>query len=358
MNETILVVDDTPVNLQVVADVLSHAGYRIQVAEDGESAIELANTCKPDLILLDIMMPQMDGFETCKRLKSHQNTKAIPILFMTAVSNIADKIKGFELGAVDYIVKPFQQEEVLARVQTHLTLSKQKRDLEKLLEERNQFMNMAIHDLRNPIFAIIGWSKLGGMSPKLDEAHGMLDRIQDASNWLYHALNHFLTLQNLSAQQDKPKAAPFDLRRLLKLAIDQHRVSAEKKNIKLLCDPPQSLEKVVGNNASTHQIVSNYLSNAIKYSPLGSSVVVAANSNYRCWRVEVKDQGPGIPVEERSMLFKEFARISSLSTGGETGARLGLAIVKKLAEAQGGKAGADFPESGGSVFWIEVPNCP
>lgn len=104
--------------------------------------------------------------------------------------------------------------------------------------------------------------------------------------------------------------------------------------------------------------MSNYLSNAIKYSPLGSSVVVAANSNYRCWRVEVKDQGPGIPVEERSMLFKEFARISSLSTSGETGARLGLAIVKKLAEAQGGKAGADFPESGGSVFWIEVPSCP
>jgi DNA-binding response OmpR family regulator len=358
MKETILIVDDTPENLKVISSVLLKSGYRIQVAEDGAMALDVVRTEKPDLILLDVMMPNMDGFETCQRLKASENTKDIPILFMTALSATGDKVKGFELGAVDYITKPFQQEEVLARIHTHLTLARQKRELEKMLEERSRFMRMAIHDLRNPLSAIIGWSELGAMAEALEESKFTFLRVQEAANWLNDIINDFLALQNLSKPHGTNLPAAFDLPQLLLQAIDQHRSTAEKKSIGIVFTPPPDAVLAFGSYAGTHQIVSNYLSNAIKFSPSQKEIAISMRVQAGHWLVEVKDQGPGIAPDERALLFKEFARISSISTAEESSTRLGLAIVKRLAEAQGGAVGASFPQSGGSVFHVEIPMAP
>ena len=358
MQETIMIVDDEPENLKVISHVLLDSGYRINVAQDGETAIQVVKTEKPNLILLDVMMPHMDGFETCRRLKTQENTKEIPILFMTAQASLGDKIKGFEIGAVDYITKPFQQEEVLARIETHLALSRQKRELKILLDQRNRFIEMVIHDLRNPLSAIIGWSELGVTAVELEEARGTFTRVQEAANWLNDILDNFLTLHNLSGNQGRNHACAFDLTQVVVQAISQHRFLAEKKGIVIDLNTSQRTDNAYGNNASTHQIVSNYLSNAIKFSPCNTSIVISIEFRTDHWAVEVKDQGPGIDAEEREMLFKEFARISSISTAGETGTRLGLAIVKRLAEAQGGTVGASFPTSGGSVFRFEIPIVP
>jgi DNA-binding response OmpR family regulator len=131
--QNILIVDDNPTNLGLLLEYLADAGFRVLVAESGESALKRTGYFKPDIILLDVMMPGIDGFETCRRLKENKETKEIPIIFMTALANTADKLKGFELGAVDYITKPLQYEEMLARVTTHLTI----RELQKELEEKN-----------------------------------------------------------------------------------------------------------------------------------------------------------------------------------------------------------------------------
>ena len=189
----------------------------------------------------------------------------------------------------------------------------------------------------------------------MTEAHNAFQRLQEAANWLNDIINDFLALDNLHKQKGHGQAAAFDLRQVTAQAIDQHHFAAAKKGITLAFNPPSSSVQACGNNASTHQIVSNYLSNAIKYSPCQSIVNISMELRTDAWRVEIKDQGSGVPADERHQLFKQFAKISSITTGGETSTRLGLAIVKTLAEAQGGKVGANFPDSGGSEFWVEIP---
>ncbi|MDD2237398.1 MAG: response regulator [Kiritimatiellae bacterium] len=158
---TILVVDDDPANLSVMSDYLKDFDYRVIVARDGESALARAEYGKPDLILLDVLMPKMDGYETCRLLKAREGICDIPVIFMTALAETSDKVAAFQAGGVDYVTKPFQQEEVLARVQVQLKLRRQKRELErsyaalKRLEElRDRLVHMVIHDMRTPLWAV------------------------------------------------------------------------------------------------------------------------------------------------------------------------------------------------------------
>ncbi len=170
---TILVVDDNPTNLEVLSDCLTQFGYTVLLKKDGEKALALLDRRIPDIILLDILMPGIDGFETCKRLKAMDAAKDIPVIFMTALSDTSDKIKGFELGAVDYITKPFHQEEVLARIRAHITIQDLKkslqtknRELQKVLERERKMaedlrLNLSIslpHELRTPLNSILGFS--------------------------------------------------------------------------------------------------------------------------------------------------------------------------------------------------------
>src|SRR5436305_1505101 len=155
MAETILIVDDTPANLGVLVETLGGAGYQLMVAEDGEEALAQTECTVPDLILLDVMMPKIDGFETCRRLKARASTSDVPVLFMTALNETADKMKAFGTGGVDYITKPIEHEEALARVRTHLTLRRLRRELEQQLAAKARFMDIARHDLRNPLCLIL-----------------------------------------------------------------------------------------------------------------------------------------------------------------------------------------------------------
>ena len=167
MPETILIVDDTPANLGVLVETLGAAGYQLMVAEDGEEALAQTEQTRPDLILLDVMMPGIDGFETCRRLKARANTRDVPVLFMTALSETTDKVKAFAAGAVDYITKPIEHEEAMARVQTHLTLRRLQRELQDQLALKERFMRIAGHDLRNPLCLILMAGELVKRQPGL-----------------------------------------------------------------------------------------------------------------------------------------------------------------------------------------------
>ncbi len=354
MSATILVVDDTPTNLQLLVKFLADAGYRILVAEDGETALEQTAHNKPDVILLDITMPGIDGYETCQRLKRSPETQEIPVIFMTARSQISDKLKGFEVGGVDYIIKPFEKEEVTARVHTQLTIVRQKRELQQMLEQRHRFMCMAAHDLRNPLTVLSCWSELGIIASDPIEMKGIFQKMKDAAGHMASIIEDFLELSILHAQQ-AGKMAIFDLQTVVEQVADQQTFSAKAKGISLVMQIPPGPLLALGNRSQTHQILTNYLSNALKYSPIGTRTAITMAATGKSWRVQIQDQGPGIPPHERGGLFCEFARISSKPTGGERSTGLGLSIVKALAEAQGGRVGAEFPSDGGSVFWVEIP---
>ena len=344
--ETVLVVDDNAINLKVIANFLSRANYKVLVADDGYGAIELAQTAKPDIILLDVTMPGIDGYETCARLKNNAQTRKIPVLFLSARSETQDKVRGFQAGGADYITKPYQEPDVLARVTTQLTLSRQKAELEQMIAHRERFMKIAAHDLRNPLAVIIF---LAGT----ESAPGnVFDKIERAGNQMKSIIDDFLSLQIV---QKNDAQATFDLGETTCHVLEQQQPSAQNKGITITLEPFPSNLAARGSSNHAHQILTNYTSNAVKYSPLHTRVTMRILDQDTAWRVEVQDQGPGVPLSERSNLFVEFARISTRPTAGESSTRLGLSVVRKLAETLGGKSGASFPESGGSIFWFEIP---
>ena len=356
MSETILIVDDTPANLGVLVETLGAAGYQLRVAEDGEEALAQTEQTRPDLILLDVMMPGIDGFETCRRLKARETTRDVPVLFMTALSETTDKVKAFAAGGVDYITKPIEHEEALARVRTHLTLQRLRRELEEQLALKEKFMRIAGHDLRNPLCLILMSGALArrenNVPPKV---LACLDNMADSTMQMRRIIDTFLEIRGPA---EGGVAGRTDLRLIAKAAVRQQALAAEQKGIALECEDDES-ELPLGacEAALVYQAFANYVSNALKFTRAGGRVAVRVRvaAGGSMLRAEVADNGPGVAAGERGKLFHERAGVSVKPTAGEETHGVGLSIVKHLIESQCGIVGAEFPAGGGSVFWFEVP---
>lgn len=352
MSETILIVDDTPANLGVLVETLGAAGYQLMVAEDGEEALAQTAQTQPDLILLDVVMPGMDGFETCRRLKARATTRDVPVLFMTALSETADKVQAFAAGGVDYLTKPIEHEEALARVRTHLALRRLHRELEGQLALKDQFMRIASHDLRSPLCLILLACEIARRDLGTpDTVASSLVSIADGAQQMRRIIDTFLNLQAPQAAG----AGRIDLGVLATAVVRQHGHAAAHKQITLTLEMGEDLAAAKGESALTYQMLTNLVSNALKFTPLGGAVTVRLRLARPDVRAEVADSGPGVPPAERDQLFREHVRLSPRPTGGEESHGLGLAIVKLLAESQHGAVGADFPATGGSVFWFRLP---
>ena len=349
---TVLIVDDTPANLSVLLECLGQAGHRVLVAEDGEEALEHVAHTPPDLVLLDVMMPGIDGFETCRRLRANPATREIPVIFMTALTDTREKLAGFAAGGVDYITKPVQHEEALARVATHLQLQRLRRELADQLAWKDRFMRIAAHDLRNPLCLILMAGQTAQRAAHdADALRRALDNIRDSARHMRGIIDTFLQLR------PGDRNARLDLPALASAVVKQHLAAAELKEQTLELIEGEALPPIRGDSTQVFQIATNLVSNAVKYTPAGGriSVTVAPSTSGFRLRLSVADTGPGVPEEERAKLFTEYARLSIRPTAGEESHGLGLAIVRQLAEENGGQAGADFPAGGGSVFWCELP---
>ena len=357
MTATILLVDDTPANLSVLVDCLSGTGHRLMVAEDGEDAIAQATRTLPDLILLDVMMPGLDGFATCQRLKENPATRGIPVIFMTALTETAEKVRAFTAGAVDYITKPIQHEEVLARITTHLTLRQLRQEVETQLAKTERFMRIASHDLRNPLCLILMSGELSRRKPMPPEIAQYMENIHASAVQMRRIIDTFLNVRRPDdVTNGTPRTAHLNV--IASAVAGQNEPAIERKEAILELQLDDSLPAAACDAIHAYQALMNYVSNALKFLPVGGSVKISTRARDLRIRVEVADSGPGIPPSERPELFKEFAHLSNKPTAGEESTGLGLSIVKQLVEANAGSVGADFPESGGSVFWFELPMAP
>jgi two-component system sensor histidine kinase/response regulator len=359
MAETILIVDDTPANLGVLVETLGDAGYQLMVAEDGEEALAQTAQTRPDLILLDVMMPGLDGFETCRRLKAQPATRDVPVLFMTALNETADKVRAFAAGGVDYITKPIEHEEALARVRTHLALRRLRRELEEQLQLKDRFMRIAGHDLRNPLCLILMAGELARRAeaePLPGEVARHLDSIAESAQQMRRIIDTFLEIRPVGRNAERTGAGGrVDLNLLCAAIVRQYAAVAQRKDIDLRAVPGDDLPLARCEAGLAYQAVTNLTSNALKFTPRGGAVEVLTRAADGRVRVEVRDTGPGVPPAERAQLFVEHARLSPRPTGGEESHGLGLAIVKHLVATQGGHVGAEFPATGGSVFWFDLP---
>ncbi|MEI7894561.1 MAG: hybrid sensor histidine kinase/response regulator [Myxococcales bacterium] len=357
--ETIMVVDDVPTNLKLLTDMLRVKGYHVLTFLRGAMALQAAAESPPDLILLDIAMPEMDGFEVCERLKANAALKEIPVIFISVTTEMTDKVKAFSVGGVDYVTKPFHVEEVNARVETHLRLRRQKRELKALNDTKDLFLGMAAHDLRNPLSGIVVVSGFlaDEFSPLATERQKhFFDAIITASNFMLGLIDDLLDISAIESGHLSLNRQPMDITVPITRSIEINSLLASKKKMPITLSCPVDLPQVLADDHRIEQVVNNLLANAIKYCPPGTGIAVRLRSENNEIIVSIADQGPGIPQKEQHKLFRAFGKTSVQPVSREecsTG--LGLLIVKKIVEAHEGKIGFVSEPGKGTEFVFSLP---
>ncbi len=348
---TILIIDDSPINLSVIVDYLEEASFELMVARDGESGLEIAQRAQPDLILLDVIMPGIDGFETCRQLKANENTQDIPVIFMTALTSIEDKVKGFSVGGVDYITKPIQQEEVLARVTTHLKikvltehLQKINQDLIKLNADKDRLFSIVAHDLKGPFMPIIGTAQYlleTGENLSKEELKELYNVIHISAQKVADLLENLLAWSRMQIGGMPYQPSQVDLTSLVERNINLFSQNATNKKITLQSHINQPVS-VYADEHMLDTIMRNLISNAIKFTPNGGAVTLSTRIQGMLFiEVAVMDTGVGFNQEVLDNLLQGGLPQITMGTANEKGSGLGLMICREMVAHQGGQ------------FWIE-----
>lgn len=363
----VLIADDDRLNIRILGGILRGEGFVLGEASSGEQAIEVYATFQPDLVLLDVTMPGIDGFETCRRLRAQYGEKCAPVVFITARSDSNDVVEGLGAGAVDYLPKPFKPKEVLARIRSHLQnriLSEQQKLLVEQLRQANQaknkFLGMAAHDLRNPLASIRGIAEFlreGAVGPLNADQLDLVETIHGASTSMLDMVNELLDVATIESGELKLHRSNHDLAELVAKAVAMINREAAKKGTHIVFEPPPSPVILQIDPAKMKQVIDNLLTNGVKYSPPGSTITISVSRDQAAGTcsLAVRDQGPGIPDNERDKLFKDFSRLSSQPTGGEKSTGLGLAICRKIVDAHHGSIGAENLPTGGCEFRVILP---
>ncbi len=341
----VLVVDDTLANLRLLINLLSAYGYNVRPAQSGPLALAAIEASRPDIILLDINMPEMNGYEVCRRLKADESTRDIPVIFVSALDDTESKLEAFSSGGVDYISKPFQLEEVSIRIKTHLTI----RRLQDGLEERNRdlaaFDRSVAHDLRSPLTALLGISELMtmGAEHRSDENVAAVLEAANRMRSIIDSLLLFAQIGNATAEM-----APVDMGALVHKVRNGLKLEIQQRQAEVTIEPGE-WPVVAGHAPWVEQIWVNYLTNALKYGGAPPRVALAWDmGDGTDPRFMVRDNGPGLTPDQRDLVFDEFRRLHS--TRAEEGHGLGLSIVKRVVEKLGGVVGLESEPGRGSQF--------
>jgi two-component system sensor histidine kinase/response regulator len=358
----VLVVDDDRVNRRILGCILETAGYAVSEASSGDEALARYTEIRPHLLLLDVEMPGIDGFATCRTLKAAHGAACAPIIFITARNSPEDVAEGLEAGGADYLPKPFRPREVVARIKAHLHnqfLADQQKQLVAQLSAanaaKNKFVGMAAHDLRNPLASIRGLAEFLRDGNLAADQRELVELIHGASQSMLDLVNELLDVATIEAGELKLDPQPCNLADLLRSCAFLQNIQAAKKNSRITLPEDDGAPTALLDVAKMRQVVDNLLSNAIKYSPPGSEIAVVYRSGPGSAGFAVRDQGPGIPDNERDKLFRDFGRLSAKPTGGESSTGLGLAICRKIVEAHRGVIAAENLPAGGCEFSVVLP---
>ncbi len=422
-NKKIFIVEDSPTQLEQLKIVLEEAGFEYDFAINGKEALEKITDSMPALVITDIVMPEMDGYELCKAIKKNPKTKDIPVMLLTTLSDPADVIKGLEAGADNFMTKPYNPDTLISRInfilvnmeirkqsistdmgieinfggknyfinsnkmqildlllstyenaiqknqelidtnkkltELHKEMARKNLQLQKLNEDKNKFLSMAAHDIRNPVGLILSYSQLiledyaDGLNEEVKEFIGI---IRKSADFVLKLLTDLLNVAVIEAGGEfKINKAENDLIDVIKTSITYNKIAAEKKGMKLNFISEINELKLNFDKVKIEQVMHNLISNAIKYSYPDTEINIFVRKKDSTVEVCVEDHGQGIPENELDLLFKPFSRTSARTTGGESSTGLGLNIVKKIVDAHGGKVWAESKVGEGSKFYFTLP---
>jgi two-component system, sensor histidine kinase and response regulator len=354
----LLVIDDQEVNIQVVGAVLGKLGFEILPATSGAQALKRLAVRRPDLILLDLLMPDMDGFEVCRLIRENPHWIEIPIIFLSSADDKELIVRAFESGGVDYITKPFNHAELISRVRTHVALKAARDELKQLAEDKDELLGVLTHDLKN---------HLGGMDMSAQmlrdrtEARSdpklrlMAENISHSSSQMLAFVKEFLA--NASADHGLSiKPEPVSLKEAAARAVQQHQEAAQRKQLVIQTLLEGNGALVQADAAALNQVLDNLLSNAIKFSAPGKQIRVAVlPPGPRYVECRIQDEGPGFTPLDKALMFRRYSRLSARPTGGEPSTGLGLSIVKKLVLAMNGELACDSTAGSGATFAFLLP---
>lgn len=350
----ILVIDDGPANLMLLRAILEFNGYRVTGSPNGTDGIQQAKALLPDLILLDISMPDMDGFTVCEQLKDTQETASIPVIFISSHEDTDDKVRAFQSGGVDYITKPFQADEVLARIKTHIDLQSLKGELETQVSELEAFSATVAHDIKSPLGTAIGFAEqLLHYSDDFDEAEKkmMLEKVIRNSHKAVSIVDELLLLAHVN-RFDMPLTM-VDMERVMPHVIQ--RVETYQATYGGDIGYPQSWPIVRGHGPWLEEVWVNLISNGLKYGGDPPQIIISWDKIDDAFiRFSVIDNGHGLTPEEQKRLFVEFSRIHRVNKN-RSGHGLGLSIVKRIVEKLNGKVGVHSEIGHGSCFYFILP---
>ncbi|MCW1912699.1 hybrid sensor histidine kinase/response regulator [Luteolibacter sp. GHJ8] len=353
----ILVVDDEPKNIQVVGPMLLRQGHEVIAAGSGEEALAKLRSTTPDLVLMDVMMPGMTGFDLCRRLRSQPEWQDIPVIFLSAVTDKSFIMEALAAGAVDYVTKPFHGPELLSRVQVHLNLQSTRKRLAEAIDERNRVLEVVAHDLKNPLGAVrFASSMLQEQSASMDQTHSALvASIGDATDRALEIVGSLLQTRQIEEAKAEMGLTSLCLREYTEEAIKSFLPLGKRKSIAISMESSGERIPVQADRRSLLCSLENLVSNAIKFSPHGTLVRISLQRDAKSGVFLIDDEGPGVAEDERDQLFKKFTRLSSRPTGGEVSTGLGLHIVRELVEAMGGSIRYERGPRGGACFVLRLP---
>ena len=340
----ILIVDDNTENLSILGNILMSKDYTVQVAQNGKSAINAVHKKQPDLILLDINMPGLTGYDVCRTLKEDKKTSEIPVIFLTAHTETEHIVEGFSLGAVDYITKPFSEEELLSRVKTHLELRKAKIDLEQknkelkeLITTKDKLFSIIAHDLKGPIAAMMQMSEFLTEEDTLDNSmiHDFLIDQKELSYSTYQLLENLLNWARFNRDQILFKPKKIRINELIDENLLHVKFRAKQKAISIITDYTE-LSEAYADADMINLVIRNLLTNAVKFTTPKGSVTINIEKNTDQLRIKITDTGVGISEDNLKKILSGTEFYSSFGTDNENGTGLGLKLVRSFVEKNNG----------------------
>lgn len=359
---SVLIVDDLPNNVRLLSIMLTEKGYQVRKAINGQMALNTVRSLIPDLILLDINMPDLNGYQVCEQLKADEKTREIPVIFISALDDVFDKVKAFQVGGVDYISKPFQGEEVMARIENQLTICRQKKQLQNEIKERQKteetleiYLHAVSHDLRNPV---IGMSMI--LNNLIKNSQGETKEVsQKILQQMANSCDRQLTLIDslVETRQNDLWGVSLELKPLSLYEIGQQigqewELRLKENQATLINNFSPDLPLV---NADAHhlwRVFENLLANALKHNPQGIIITFSARLEGNYLRCSIADNGVGISETQRKQLFDRYQRGNN---NNQISLGLGLYLCRQIIHAHGGEIGIMNNDEKGSQFWFTLP---